>query len=793
MPASDFEDLANQIVKINFKNSEIHGFSEGRDGGIDGIDDIKKPQIIVQAKRLNSSQSKVVTTIKEEIDKIKELASKNHYSNLQYVIVTCANLSTANQKKIRDHAKNLMSSDRNIIDGKRLKEFSLQAEYYKIFCNYKLVETDFVGQIAENKRKEIEKESKDFFSSFDSEYFVETEIFKKAYKTLLKEKVILLHGNPGVGKSTTSKMLAKKMFNRPNNKCAIIRRDIDDCKDTISKYNKYYRDNADIELVVVFDDFLGRNSADATDREIKKVIEICSLAKSTAGLYIILNCRTQIVNETKQESSEFTSFLERKKSGINTSIVIIDISEVTITEKALILRKNFELVYNHITTKNDKETFENYYDELRDPCHYNPIIYSKNWNPRVIGEITRSWDEAPITQKRSFFDYVISILNNPQKLYEELFEKLSNEEKDYLLNLIFFSSYPVDREIVRDSFINNKLSVREDIEVIERKLNESWIKFILDYNPNRQKIDFINPSINDYLQGKEVNTPSFRGKIQKNTLFLKQIPKLLGTKKLYELIQKDVNKFKDSDEFIGEQLIILLDNSECNFDKERFKKLLPVLKGNFYNSKNNDSKKTGNWLSILEKIDNANKEIKEIFFEELMFSINSKTIIDNILRASGDSTDALANTLDYIIYDVTGMGLAQNEIIDFGEEETGVNLFEECIAVKLQDLQDYLDDSTTIFDFSEETLDLVEDTSEIEESVENLVEKVKKEIEDDLKYALFSGFSEISMDDLDFDNLRQTAEDYISDYILVFEDDEDFDRDFSTNNSIDSIINKPLS
>ncbi len=47
MTTSDFENFTIEIVKRKFKNSSLHGFKEGKDDGIDGIDDIKSPSLII--------------------------------------------------------------------------------------------------------------------------------------------------------------------------------------------------------------------------------------------------------------------------------------------------------------------------------------------------------------------------------------------------------------------------------------------------------------------------------------------------------------------------------------------------------------------------------------------------------------------------------------------------------------------------------------------------------------------------------------------------------------------------
>lgn len=789
MSTNDFESFAVDIAKIYFNNSLIHGYSEGPDGGIDGIDDSLSPCIIVQAKRENKTSAQIVKTFQGEIEKIKRTQKKRNYSSFQYVIVTSSNITADGQFKIREAAGALMNNDKNIIDANRIHEFSNQPEYYEVFKNYKLIEVNLMDQIEKSNRREIEIESQDFFGSFDPKYFVETEMFDKAYGVILKEKVVLLHGNPGVGKSTTSKMLAMAMFNRTDRQYSIVKRDIEDCKNLITEYNRYYRNHDGIALVVVIDDFLGRNYVDVNDREIKKVIDICSLSKKSKSLYIILNCRTQIIKSIKNDNIEFNKLISQKTSGIKTSIIAIDLTATTEKEKALILRKNFELTYKKINNKSDKDKFEVYYNDLRNEINYTKIINSKNWNPRVIDELTTNWENVKLNLKDTFSDYMMSVLNNPHELYEELFERLSTEEKNYLFNLIFFSSYPVDQSIVRDSFVANCLSNTEDIKVIENKLDGSWITFQLY---NNFKIDFTNPSIIDYLLDKESTTPHYQEIIQKNTPFLKQIPKIIGHEKLYNLIEKNIDRFKDSDDFIGEQISVLLKNLKTDNlttdNKKKFSNLLCKFEGSYYSSEGKGSIRLKSWLSILKEIYFLHDEIDQFFFHELMYSDNSEIIIDNILSSSRGEIDDIAEILDSIIEEVSGEGLSQNEIIDFGEERTGINLYVAVIEAKEMELQEYLD-NLLVADFAEGTLDQVNDRFDIIECIELCVEKVKENIEESLNPI----FSDISLDDEDFDYVRDAASDYISEYILPSEEKTPIFETYRKDADIDYIINRPLS
>ena len=43
LETAEFEKFAIELVKRKFKNKNLHGFTEGRDNGIDGIDDMISP------------------------------------------------------------------------------------------------------------------------------------------------------------------------------------------------------------------------------------------------------------------------------------------------------------------------------------------------------------------------------------------------------------------------------------------------------------------------------------------------------------------------------------------------------------------------------------------------------------------------------------------------------------------------------------------------------------------------------------------------------------------------------
>ncbi|WP_040978416.1 restriction endonuclease [Oceanobacillus jeddahense] len=139
---TDFEAFARRIVSI-ILGKEIIGFGEGKDDGIDGLDDINSPTIVVQAKRYQSRTplNSFKKIVKREIDKIRNTAKKYEWNNnYEYVIVTSMDLNPLARKEIRDYAGSLIPSDKNIIDGVLLQDLADKQKFHETFVLYNLKE-----------------------------------------------------------------------------------------------------------------------------------------------------------------------------------------------------------------------------------------------------------------------------------------------------------------------------------------------------------------------------------------------------------------------------------------------------------------------------------------------------------------------------------------------------------------------------------------------------------------------------------------------------------------------------
>lgn len=445
LTTSDFENFAIEIAKKRFKNNNLHGFKEGRDDGIDGIDDISSPTLIIQAKRwqVTKNHTTAVKLLKEEIDKIAHTKEKYGWeADFNYVIVTSMGLSPVGLKEIRDYADNIIPNaiptDDYVIFSSTLATLSQQEEYRDIFMNYGLLAKDISIILKSDRLKTVEAESQDYFSDFDSEYFVETRFLGEAYHILQREHILLIQGPAGIGKTTTCSMLGNLFLNNNENVFDIIVRRVEDINEVIKLYNGNYRYNEDRNLFVVFDDFLGRNKFDVEERVLQDIKKLYSASNNTSNLFICLNSRTQILKDATSMNFEFQKLIDEKFTEKRR--FIIDLSKYSDIDRAYIFRKVFERKAHYLESNDKIELVEKYNNLIGKD--WKRIVQHRNYFPRSIELIANNFKESI----GSFYDYVVYYLEHPNQLYNNLFDNLKVEEKYLLFSLLQFDVHPVEEE-----------------------------------------------------------------------------------------------------------------------------------------------------------------------------------------------------------------------------------------------------------------------------------------------------------------------------------------------------------
>lgn len=793
LTTSDFENFAIEIVKKKFNNIALHGFKEGKDDGIDAIDDICSPTLILQAKRwqVTKNHSTAVNLLKEEIDKIAFAKVKYDWkADFKYVIVTSMGLSPSDLKKIRDYADqkipNAISTDDYVIFSSTLVALSQHEEYRDIFMNYGLLEKDITKVLRNYKLKNIEAESKDYFSDFNPHYFVETRFLGEAYHILQREHIVLIQGPAGIGKTTTCSMIGNLFLNNNENTFDIIVRRVEEINEVIKLYNENYRYNNDRNLFVVFDDFLGRNKFDVGERVLQDINKLYSASTNSNNLFICLNSRTQILQNATLMNFEFQKLIDEKFT--ERKRFIIDLDKYSDIDKAYIFRKVFERKLHGLKSNEKVELVEKYNSLIGKD--WKRIIRHRNYFPRLVELIAKNFKES----KENFYDYVVYYLNHPIQLYDNLFCNLEDEEQFLLFSLLQFDAYPVEEEWLINSLYTLNLNPTFDFKKSLKKLDGSWLAFTKESFNGKSKINFLNPSIIDFLNDKMKEYPKITEKITQNSIYLHQLCKKCDSyvsSKLndsqvifFNKLLFDWNDFKDKDDFIGEKILAIISLNQFTFFKNDFENLLRI-----YDGRNNLNVYNNGWENIINQIYfSDDKEIKRIFFTLL----DDESVVENLVNSpylDSKGLDDMVNTINNIIDEIAIED--ENYQVDSLKNMNSYRIFRQK---KIELLQDFLDSDSTL---EVEAVDFTNDPNgfdldwEVSAQILEFKERITEQLNGTYKW------DDIEVEKFDYSGLECNLEEYLQWQYNNFlnEDETQYrwrDDQLDEKNILESILNEPL-
>lgn len=311
--------------------------------------------------------------------------------------------------------------------------------------------------------------------------FVPTSITFKCLDHLEKNNLLILTGNPGVGKSYNSYFLTAKLMEQgyillhsPNN----------DLKDIFLKYNN------DDKFVLFIDDVFGSNEISfmryLSEEEFVSLIE-----SKNDNLKIIINSRCTIFEDVN------THFDKIQRLRLNPFVIEVD--DFSCLEKARILVKHLES--NLVPREKIKDLFacDIYsFDDYPTNQKIYKILFHKNYNPRAIELATSLIDE-----EKNFSEHLLKVLANPSKIYEHAYNTNLNDVDREILRIVYLKSRSnFEQSIYTDDIFKfgNKLSISEN--AIKNSLRKLENSFICQYNNSSgmNVCKFYNPGILDFCR-----------------------------------------------------------------------------------------------------------------------------------------------------------------------------------------------------------------------------------------------------------------------------------------------------
>jgi hypothetical protein len=516
----EFENLCQDVME-RMLSVKLRCFAKGRDGGIDLTDNTLNYNIVVQVKHyIRSKFQNLRTALNSEIPKVEK------WNPNKYYICCGMELTASNISEIYGMFSSYMESDRNIVTLKEIDSFLQKPEnadivrrHYKLW----LYASEILSQIY-NQNIFIDCESLLYEIEEESKFFVQTEIYNRCLDCLDKHRMIMITGQPGVGKTITSKMLTLYYATQGYAVRYTTNGEISDIKKALSA-------DKDAKEILLLDDCLGQHYFNMKETQENELTSLAQYIKLHENKKLILNSRVTILNEAMERSKSFSDFIEEKKLNKFT----INMDTIHQIEKARIF-------YNHLIFKNVPRA---YYENIKTNKHYLKIVMHSNYTPRIIEYVTLSSNYLKISPE-GFAEYVLANLNNPNDIWkDEYYQRIKEEDRALLTTLYSLTDTAIDYDILKKCF-NSRLSQMRGIdytlnnfEAVLARLNQSIIK-ITD-NKGKMQIGVINPSVNDFLKSVYLQNDLEISEIRKSIVNILQIKRCYKESEIAQVIDGMLN------------------------------------------------------------------------------------------------------------------------------------------------------------------------------------------------------------------------------------------------------------
>lgn len=635
----EFEKFCMDFMEKKL-NTKFKRFGPGKDDGIDLIS--LDGKIICQCKRYKDS-SNLKTVCQNEYNKIKNTEFEKYY------LLTTAELGKKIVENIYEIFHEYMDDYSYIIGKTDIDDFLSDTNNIDVLKkNHKLwLSSSIVLDLYLNRYSDAI--SKVIINDFENEtkFFVETKAYYNAVDIINSNGIILFVGDPGIGKTITSKMLIRYLLaNNKDYKLTTV------SNNDLSKLIESVHQNDDPEIIFL-DDFLGQTSLSLDDKLINDLKNLLKLTTIFNNKKVILNSRITILNKAKHEKEEFEKLLDE----IGIKECLIDVNDLSQLDRARIL---YNLMYHNGVTKKSFNT-------IKKDNNYNLIINHKSFNTRIIEMCCKRSNRVA---SENFLNYIIESLNNPKDIWKSEFERIETCDVVLMYQLYTLGNNYIPVDCLHKSVTNYLCNSNSEVEKYSfedsiNRLSKSLIGIAI--LGKKKYISVLNPSINDYIQNYLLDNMAELKKIYDNALYIEQIDKIVNI--LPSILEDKIEGF--------EKLIAY--NQYNSFMSNQYldkkKKINFILKNKYFD------KNLINYISDLFNIDiGGNYLIKMAMDEEIREYYNLEEKLSNMDLVSKRFCDA---DYDYIeeLFDYYSTQKIPLTIIEESLEEIYVNALEQKLAI----------------------------------------------------------------------------------------------------------------
>jgi len=471
----DLEILARDLLQAHW-GVTIESFKTGRDGGIDLRYAQAADKTIIQVKHyLKTGLVGLVRDLDKEAAKVRRLQPK------RYVLVTSIPLSAVNKDEIVEVIGSDFLKPSDVLGQEDLNNLlgqhpAIEGQHYKLWLASRAVLDRVVHNAAvtrsEFKARQIYAEVR---------RYVPSSAYPQALKMLNEQRVVIIAGPPGVGKSTLANLLLYEHLEK-GYQAVLMLRDINEGENIFQP---------GLPQVFYFDDFmgttfLGDQSAALTGANDRALLNFIAMVRATPTARLILTTREHIYSQAMDRSERL------RHSDLDDLRVVLRMPSYSFAQKARIL-------YNHLYFS---DLPNDYRDELLRNDFYLRIIRHEKFNPRLIEWLSsfRRLRAVPVDRYRAFVE---NLLRDPSEIWRHAYEQEITEASRSLLLTMFSLGGKTGGAVLRPAYsaLHQERAARygfqtrpEDFRSALREAAGAFIK-----PSGTQGIEVIDPSVLDLL------------------------------------------------------------------------------------------------------------------------------------------------------------------------------------------------------------------------------------------------------------------------------------------------------
>jgi hypothetical protein len=480
----DFEELVHDLLQREW-GTRLEIFRQGPDRGVDLRGFEGNGRLIVQCKNYATSTFSTLRSHirNEELPKIRSLAPE------RYVLVTSLPLTVGQKDELTEHLKPYVPSPADIIGGNELTEMlerhpDVVKRHHKLWLTSVAV-MERVLHAAEHEQTNAQVER----IIRRLPLFVETDAYGRAMEALNTQRVVIISGAPGMGKTTLADMLLYAHV-ADGFTPAVIRTGLAEGRRLAS---------SGAPTIFHFDDFLGQTYlGDRPEflgrKEDADLIDFIEWVREHKEHRFVLTTREHVLAEALQRSEKL------RHAGIADERCIVTVEDFKRSQRARIL-------YNHLYFSTLPNSYKR---ELLRNDFFLEIVDCEHFNPRIV-EWLSSERRLKSVAVEHYHAHVRALLENPHEIWRHAFsEELSQGARDVLvvLHSLSYVVFVDDLERAFEAFhaqsvqrTNHRTSPGAYRAAL-KELEGSFIRI------GSGEVSFINPSVTDFMSSVMQNEPS---------------------------------------------------------------------------------------------------------------------------------------------------------------------------------------------------------------------------------------------------------------------------------------------